>query len=84
MGEGLLSISIFIEHISNKHFGTDLSDDLSSEAMMNTFVNLQAEVKTKGISRKRVEFAEFFYAERFKDSLEEIYSPWFTVFRTVL
>jgi hypothetical protein len=59
----------FIEHTSM--YGTDLSDDEDAEAMMKMFVNLLAEVITQGVSKIYEKFAKFFYAEYFKESLEE-------------
>ncbi len=43
--------------------------------MMKMFVNLPAEIITQGVSMLHEEFSKFFYAEYFKDSLEEKDSP---------
>ncbi len=67
----------FIEHTSV--CGTDRSEDENhdAEAMMKMFVNLQVEVITQAESRIHhdEEFAKFFCAEYFKESLEEKDSP---------
>ncbi len=59
----------FIEHTTV--YGTDLSDDESAEAMTKIVVNLPAEVIIQGVSRIHEEFTKFFYANYFKESLEE-------------
>ncbi len=47
----------------------------SMQYMMKMFVNLPAEIITQGVSELHEEFSKFFYAEYFKDSLEEKDSP---------
>ncbi len=69
----LMSIGRFREHASI--YDTDLSVYENTEAMVKMFVNLPTEVITQGVSRIREEFAKFFCAEWFKDSLEEKDSP---------
>ncbi len=67
-----MPIGKFIEHTSL--YGTDLSDDESEESIMK-FVNLPAEVITQGVSTIHEEFAKFFNAEYFEETLEEKDSP---------
>jgi hypothetical protein len=53
----------------------DLSEDENAEAMMKMFVNPPAEVIAQCVSKMHEEFAKFFHAEYFKESLQEIDSP---------
>jgi hypothetical protein len=48
-------------------YGTDLSDEENAENMYQMFVNLPAEVITKGVSKMHKELSKFFCAEYFDD-----------------
>jgi hypothetical protein len=58
-----------LDHVSM--YGTDLSDEKSTENMYQMFANLPAEVITQGVSMIHGEFSKFFRAEYFNDESTE-------------
>ncbi len=63
--QGLMPSGKALDHVTM--YGTDISDEENAENMYQMFVNLPAEVITKGVSKIHEEFSKFFRAEYFND-----------------
>jgi hypothetical protein len=67
--QGLMPSGKALDHVSI--YGTDLSDEVNAGNMNQMFVNLPAEVITKGVSRIHEEFSKFFRTEVLRRRIKE-------------